>query len=134
MIDLQELGRLLECQDKNIINFLNSESVSDWVKLHYTQEFLDSIDKELHNNESALLEYIGNYSKVINDYVRKGTFGAYIPEINADMPEFEILMPYRLRIERINLITYEITAQKNAHIRGILIVGKSLISHLTYET
>lgn len=174
--------------------FSTPESVSDWVKLHYTQKDLDSIDKELHNSESALSEYKGNYSKVINDYVRKGqennqktydivkmqefltsriiddnievyrfvsiaelfnlwkntigdrvyeypsflsttmlkkyysmknirycrvaisirirkeTFGTYIPEINADMPEFEILMPYRLRIKRINLITYEITA------------------------
>ena len=177
---------------QDFYRFTTLESVSDWLKLHYTQEDLVNIANEVQDDESALSEYKGNYSRVINNYVRngqennqteygimkmqeflisrtidddievhrfvsmaelfelwkntikgrvykypcflsttmlkenysmmekrrcrvaisirirKGTFGTYIPEINSELPEFEILMPYRLKIKKINLITYEI--------------------------
>ena len=172
--------------------FSTPESVDEWVKIHYTQEEINRINIEFQDSESALSEYKGNYSKVINYYVRKelennqntyniaelqaflfsriiednievyrfvslaelfalwkntirgkiytypnflsttmlkkyysmmeikycrlpiiirirkGTPGTYIPEVNVEMPEFEILIPYRSKLKRINLTTYEI--------------------------
>ena len=38
----------------------------------------------------------------INLLVMKGSHGAYIPEINPDLPEYEILFPYHVKLKRLH--------------------------------
>lgn len=40
--------------------------------------------------------------------IPEGTSGTYLPEINPDRPEYEILLPHHLKLRRINWNTYEI--------------------------
>ncbi len=45
-------------------------------------------------------------------YIPQGTYGTYIPEVNPDRPEFEILLPYRLKIRRLSWNKYEIMSNR----------------------
>ena len=40
--------------------------------------------------------------------IPKGTSGRYIAEVNPNNPEYEILIPYRVKLKRISLKVYEI--------------------------
>ncbi|MBQ9842001.1 MAG: hypothetical protein IJO42_02705 [Clostridia bacterium] len=45
-------------------------------------------------------------------YMPQGTCGTYLPEVNSDKPEFEILLPYRLKIRRLSWNKYEIISNQ----------------------
>ena len=45
-------------------------------------------------------------------HIPQNTNGTYIPEVNPEIPEFEILLPYRLRMKRISWNVYEIVPTK----------------------
>lgn len=40
--------------------------------------------------------------------IPEGTAGTYLPEINHDRPEYEILLPHHLKLRRINWTSFEI--------------------------
>ena len=99
--------------------FSTPESVSDWIKIHYTQEDLDSIDKELHNSESALSEYRGNYSKVINDYVRKGQENN---QKTYDIVKMQEFLTSRIIDDNIEVKTEQIN-EDSQHIQEAFVTG-----------
>lgn len=45
---------------------------------------------------------------LISIRIPEGTAGTYLPEINYDRPEYEILLPHHLKLRRINWTTFEI--------------------------
>ena len=55
------------------------------------------------------LNDIRNHRISIKILVPKGTKGSYIPEVNPQKPEFELLIPYRVKMKRKNLNTFIIT-------------------------
>lgn len=59
-------------------------------------------------NEFSMQE-IKEHRLCIRIRIPNGTEGTYIQEVNPYMPEYEILIPYRKKLKRINLFTYEIT-------------------------
>lgn len=46
--------------------------------------------------------------RLIKIYIPKGTPGMYLPEVNSEKPEFEILIPHGMRIKRIGFKEYMI--------------------------
>ena len=47
---------------------------------------------------------------VVKIIVPKGTKGTYLPEVNPDMPEFEVLFPHGTRLKRIGIDKYTIVS------------------------
>ena len=52
------------------------------------------------------MQEIRHHRIPIKILVPKGTNGSYIPEVNPKNPEFELLMPYRVKLKRKNLTTF----------------------------
>ncbi len=54
------------------------------------------------------MEEIKKKRFAVKIFIPQGTPGTYLPEVNPKMPEYEILMPYRLSLKKISWNTYEI--------------------------
>lgn len=54
------------------------------------------------------MDYIRKGRIAIKIYIPQGTKGTYIPEVNSELPEYEMLFPYRLKLKRISWNVYEI--------------------------
>lgn len=54
------------------------------------------------------MDYLKKGRIPISIQIPKGTYGAFLPEVNPDSPEFEVLLPYRMHIMRIKWNLYRI--------------------------
>lgn len=58
------------------------------------------------------MNYIKDKRILISFFIEKGVSGMYLPEVNPNMPEFEILFPHHLKIKRIQWNQYLIKYTK----------------------
>ena len=54
------------------------------------------------------MDYLKKWRIPINIQIPQGTYGAFLPEVIPDNPEFEVLLPYRMLITRIKFNLYHI--------------------------
>lgn len=54
------------------------------------------------------MDYLKKGRILINIQIPKGTYGAFLPEVNPNSPEFEVLFPYRMHIKRIKWTLYHL--------------------------
>lgn len=82
--------------------------MTQWRKVCKYQGFLSTTllkkrYRELHDEVHR--------KSVIEIKVPKGTIGTYLPEVNPNMPEFEILFPHETRLKRTGIDKYTIVIE-----------------------
>ena len=56
------------------------------------------------------MEYIKEGRIAISLYIPEGLPGTYLPEVNPNNPEYEILLPYGMKLKRLSLKEYYVVA------------------------
>lgn len=116
--ELQELLYTSEIRDNiQVVRFVDKREqrilhkATRWGKLFCYPGFLSTTMLE----KQYAMDEVRSGRVPITIYIPKGTPGAYLPEVNSSLPEYEILLPHGMILKRVKKGSYLVMNSQDAY-------------------